>query len=71
MATEFFAEGGADVAIRLTPGGGGVLQIYANGEKIFDKKEEDGQHPNLTRVKELRAAVRRQLDAVVTAADDD
>jgi hypothetical protein len=27
MASEFFAEGGKDVAIRLTPGVAGILQV--------------------------------------------
>lgn len=60
MANEIFAEGGADVAIKVTPAGGGVLQVYAGGDKIYDKAEE-GDFPDLTRVKELRAAVRERL----------
>jgi predicted Rdx family selenoprotein len=63
MATEFFAEGGSKVAIRLTPGDSGILQVFANGKKIFDKKEEDNQHPNLPRVKEMRSAIREMLAA--------
>ena len=69
MATEFFAEGGGDIALRLTPGTGGVLQVYLDGEKIYDKKEEDNQTPTLNRVKEMKAAVREKLGAD-TAADD-
>ena len=60
MANEIFAEGGADVAIKVTPAGGGLLQVYAGGDKIYDKAEE-GDFPDLTRVKELRAAVRERL----------
>ncbi len=60
MANEIFAEGGADVAIKVTPAGGGVLQVYAGGDKIYDKADE-GDFPDLTRVKELRAAVRERL----------
>ena len=69
MATEFFAEGGKDVAIRLTPGTAGILQVYIDGEKAYDKKEEDGQFPNLPRVKQLRALVKERL-AEPVAADD-
>ena len=60
MANEIFAEGGADVAIKVTPAGGGLLQVYADGDKIYDKADE-GDFPDLTRVKELRAAVRERL----------
>ena len=55
MANEFFAEAGNDIAIRITPGTGGIYQVFADGEKIYDKAEEDGVFPNLPRVKELRA----------------
>ena len=30
MAGEFFAEGGKDVAIKITPGTGGILQVFAD-----------------------------------------
>ena len=67
MATEFFATGGTDVAISLTPGGNGVLTVHVDGDKIFDKTEE-GSHPNLDRVKELKAIVKERL-ALAVAAD--
>ena len=60
MANEIFAEGGGDVAIKVTPAGGGMLQVFADGDKIYDKADE-GDFPDLTRVKELRAAVRERL----------
>ena len=51
MANEFFAEGGKDVAITVTPGEAGVLQVIVDGHKIFDKDEsEGGKHPDLSRV---------------------
>ena len=63
MASEFFAEGGSSVAIKLTPGTGGILQVYADGDKIFDKKEEGGRYPDLPRVKEMRASIRTKIAA--------
>ena len=65
MASEFFAEGGSDVAITITPGESGVLQVNVDGEKIYDKKEEGNQTPNLTRVKELRAIVKNKIAQAV------
>ena len=69
MASEFFAEGGKDVAIKITPGGAGSMQVYGDGDKIFDKMEDDGQMPTLPRVKEMRAIIRDRLGALVTADD--
>ena len=67
MATEFFAEGGKDLAIKLTPGIAGILQVFVDGDKIFDKADENGQHPNLPRVKEMRAIIRDKLSTMVAA----
>ena len=69
MASEFFAEGGSNVAIKLTPGESGILQVYVDGDKIFDKEEEDNQHATLPRVKEMRAVIRDKLAATVAAGD--
>ena len=70
MASEFFAEGGKDVAIRLTPGTAGILQVFVDGDKIYDKADEDGVHPNLPRVKQVRAVIREKLNALVAADDN-
>jgi predicted Rdx family selenoprotein len=70
MATEFFAEGGKDVAIKLTPGVAGILQVYVDGDKIYDKKEEDGQFPTLPRVKQMRVVIKDKLEALVPADDN-
>ena len=67
MASEFFAEGGKEVAIRITPGVAGILQVFVDGEKIYDKAEEDGQFPNLPRVKQMRAIIRDKLSVAVAA----
>ncbi len=70
MVNEFVAEGGKDVSIEVKPGVGGVLQVFVDGDKIYDKAEEGGQTPHLNRVKELRAVVRSRLDALVPADDN-
>ncbi|MCE2462483.1 MAG: Rdx family protein [Dehalococcoidia bacterium] len=70
MANEFFRFYGPDAAITLTPGANGRLEVYVDGEKIFDRKDEDGKYPDLTRVRELRTVIQEKLDAVAAAADD-
>ncbi len=69
MASEFFAEGGKEVAIKITPGIAGILQVFVDGDKIYDKAEEDKQFPTLPRVKQMRAVIKDKLGALV-AADD-
>ena len=69
MATEFFAEGGKEVALKLTPSTSGDLRVYVDGEKIFDRKGEDDVYPTLPRVKEMRKIVREKLTAAVAAGD--
>ena len=71
MASEFFAEGGNKIALKLTPGAGGILQVFVDGGKIFDKKEEDNQYPDLPRVKQMRATLRDRLASTVEVAADD
>jgi selT/selW/selH-like putative selenoprotein len=69
MANEFFQAFGPDAAIALTPKGGGRLEVYLDGQKIFDKKEED-KFPDLAKVRELKGLVRDRLGAMPVAAND-
>ena len=54
MANEFFRYFGPDVAISISPRGGGIMEVFLDGEKIFDKKAEGNAYPDLPRVKQLR-----------------
>ena len=62
LAGELFATGGADVAITLTPGGGGVLEVKMNGEVVFDKASEGGKTPDLYRVKDIKAELQHRIE---------
>jgi predicted Rdx family selenoprotein len=65
LANEFFSVFGPDVAIALTPAANGRLEIYLDGEKIFDRKAEGGDYPELTRIWQLRQVIQEKLDALV------
>ena len=70
MAMEFWrSQEPGDIAIKLTPADSGRLEVHLDGDKIFDRADEGGKYPDLTRVKELRAAIRERL-AEPVAADD-
>ena len=61
MATEFFrSDAPGDVAIKLTPSGKGRLEVYLDGEKIFDRKEA-GAFPDLSKVNELKMVIAEKL----------
>jgi selT/selW/selH-like putative selenoprotein len=61
LATEFFrSDAPGDVAIKMTPSDRGRLEVYLDGEKIFDRKE-DGKFPNLSRVNELKMIIAEKI----------
>jgi len=65
LGSEFYAAVGNDVAIRLTPGDSGLLQIFFDGEKMYDKKEEGGVFPDVNKVKALKAELQRRVGSLV------
>ena len=69
MANEFFSTFGGDVAISLTPGANARFEVYLDGEKIFDRKEEGNAMPDLIRVRKLKKVVQEKLEAMPAAAD--
>ena len=64
MVTEFYAEGGSNLAIKVTPGSGGILQVHMAGEKVFDVEDEGRTYPDLNKLRELRAELKARLDAI-------
>jgi predicted Rdx family selenoprotein len=67
LADEVFRSFGPDVGVSLTPGANGRLEMYLDGEKIFDRKEEEGKYPDLARVRQLQQVIQAKLDSLVTA----
>lgn len=68
MANEFFRAFGPDAAISLTPGANGRFEVYLDGEKIFDKKEENNVYPDLTLVRRMKKTIQAKLDSLQAAA---
>ncbi len=61
MATEFFrSDAPGDVAIKMTPSDKGRLEVYLDGDKIFDRKEA-GAFPDLGKVNELKMAIAEKI----------
>jgi predicted Rdx family selenoprotein len=68
VANEFFRAFGPDAAISLTPGANGRFEVYLDGEKIFDKKEENNVYPDLTLVRRMKKTIQAKLDSLQAAA---
>jgi predicted Rdx family selenoprotein len=61
LATEFFrSDAPGDVAIKMTPSDKGRLEVYLDGDKIFDRKEE-GAFPDLGKVNELKMTIAEKI----------
>ncbi len=72
MAMEFWrSQEPGDIAIKLTPADSGRLEVYLDGDKIYDVKDENRVYPNLTRVNELKMVVaERMFDLEEAAANN-
>ena len=67
LMSEFYAAAGNQVAIKVTPGTGGIFQVFLDGEKIYDKANESGKYPDVPRMKEMKALIKDRIAAVVAA----
>ena len=66
MATEIWHEFEDDAPVSLTPVAEGRLEVYAAGERIYDRKAEGGAYPDMRRVRAIKQEIRRRLQAMVT-----
>ncbi len=61
MATEIWHEFGDAAPVTMIPVGGGRLEVYADGEALFDRKAEGGTYPEMKRVREIKAEIKKRL----------
>ena len=72
MANEFFRAYGPDAAITISPRGQGIMEVFLDGEKIFDRKAE-GIYPDLARVRKMKEKISAKIasvEGVPTPADN-
>ena len=62
MATEIWHDFGEDAPVTLIPVGSGRLEVYANDEKLFDRKAVGGAYPDMKGVRAIKAEIRKRLD---------
>ena len=72
MANEFFRAYGGDAAITISPRGQGIMEVFLDGEKIFDKKAEGNIYPDLSRVRQMKEVISAKIAGLdmAVAADD-
>ena len=61
MATEIWHEFGEAAPVTMIPVGGGRLEVYADGEVLFDRKAEGGTYPEMKRVREIKEEIKKRL----------
>ena len=61
MATEIWHDFAEDAPVTLIPVADGRLEVYANGEKLFDRKAEGGAYPEMKRVREIKQEIKARL----------
>ena len=70
MANEFFRKFGPDVAVTISPRGQGIMEVFVDGERIFDKKGEGDVFPDLKRVRSMVQFVADKIETLEPAPAD-
>ena len=71
MANEFFRHFGPDAAISISPRDKGIMEVFLDGETIFDKKAEGNTYPDLKRVRTMMEVIREKISNLEPAPADD
>jgi predicted Rdx family selenoprotein len=72
MANEFFRAYGGDASITISPRGQGIMEVFVDGEKVFDKKGEGNIYPDLGRVRKMKEIISARIaNADMAVAADD
>ncbi len=71
MANEFFRAYGPDAAVIISPRGQSIMEVFLDGEKIFDKKGEGNIYPDLARVRKMKEVIAAKIADLEPVADDD
>lgn len=70
MANEFFRHFGPDVSLAISPRGQGIMEVFVDGERIFDKKGEGNIFPDLARVRAMRQIIADKIAGAVAVPAD-
>jgi len=71
MANEFFRHFGPDASVTISPRGQGIMEVFVDGERIFDRQGEGVIFPDLKRVRAMLEFIREKIEALEPAPADD
>ena len=55
----------------ISPRGQSIMEVFVDGERIYDKKGENNVFPDLKRVREMREVIADRIgNAIAVPADD-
>jgi len=67
MATEIWHEFADDAPVTLIPVGDGRLEVWADGEVLFDRRAEGGAYPEMERVRQIKQRIKQKLQTLSAA----
>jgi predicted Rdx family selenoprotein len=67
MATEIWHEFADDAPVTLIPVGDGRLEVWADGEVLFDRRAEGGAYPEMERVRQIKQQIKQKLQTLSAA----
>jgi predicted Rdx family selenoprotein len=67
MATEIWHTFGDEAPVTLIPVASGRLEVWADGEALFDRKAEGGAYPEMERVRRLKQQIKEKLQTLSAA----
>jgi hypothetical protein len=70
MANEFYQKFGRDVAVTMSPRGQSILEVYVDGERIFDRLGEGRILPDLSRVRKMQGIIEEKIKRAEGVAAD-
>ncbi len=68
---EFFRAYGPDVAVTISPRGQSIMEVFLDGERIFDKLGEGNVFPDLARIREMKQIIAAKIASLEPVAADD
>ena len=71
MAMEFFRAYGPDVAVTISPRGQSIMEVFLDGERIFDKLGEGNIFPDLARIRAMKQVITAKIASLEPVAADD
>ena len=68
---EFFRAYGPDVAVTISPRGQSIMEVFLDGERIFDKLGEGNIFPDLARIRGMKQVITAKIASLEPVAADD